>query len=153
MLQNRFQWALQINKQTLKDCKVCRSGIVRNKQKKNWHFSTSFNQPPIYQHLLCVPEGILIHRTWCNRHTCSLWRGRLWRASRGQRWPSRQQPDKAAGGRRNGWPQSGRHQIEWQHANEHMFWAVDYDRAQLFPVQLHFQFPAQHFSFITVISG
>ncbi len=96
-------------------------------------------------------EGFLMHRTCCmlpmkGASLTSVQRTVL-------TTDSRQQPDKAAGGRRNGWPQSGRHQIEWQHADEHMFWAVDYDRAQLFPVQLHFQFPAQHFSFITVISG
>lgn len=33
-----------------------------------------------------------------------------------------------------------------------MFSTVDYDGALLFPVRIHFQFPARHFSFITMIT-
>lgn len=36
--------------------------------------------------------------------------------------------------------------------DEHMFSTVDYDGALLFPVRIHFQFPARHFSFITLIT-
>lgn len=55
--------------------------------------------------------------------------------------------------KKNGRPQGFLHnQIKRQYVNEHMFSTVDYDGALLFPVRIHFQFPARHFSFITLIT-